>query len=67
MEHTTGSKVDNMNKVKNAIEKLNASFTIGEVIELTNLNHAQCKKYLQGLCEWGIIKYSETTKIYWRC
>lgn len=56
-----------MNKVKDAIEDFEISFTIGDIVYATNLNHTQCKKYLTGWCELGLIKYSETTKIYVRC
>lgn len=66
MEHNKGSRLENHDKVRNAIESSNKTFTIGEIQEKTKLNYVQCKKYLTSWEELGLIKYSETTKIYMR-
>jgi len=67
MEHITGAKRENMDKVIKAIEQFETSFTISEIISITKLNHLQCKNYLLGCCELGLIRYSSTVKIYIKC
>jgi response regulator of citrate/malate metabolism len=67
MEYKPGSKKENMNKVISAIEQFETNFIINDIISITKLNHYQCKKYLTGCCELGLIKYSNTIKIYIKC
>ena len=41
-------------------------FTISDIIKITKLNYVQCKNYLTGWEELGLIKFSKSTKIYMR-
>jgi len=66
MENSTGIKKNNFQKVKSAIMGCDKCFTISDIMQKTNLNYAQCKKYLMGWEELGLIKFSKTTKIYMR-
>ena len=66
MEHKKGSKVENFNKVRKAVEECSNTFTLTDIQNTTGLNYIQCKKYLTSMVELGFIKYSDSSKIYMR-
>lgn len=69
MEYKKGSKQQNFIKVRKAVAEVTGEkdiFTTSEIMEKTNLDYMKCRKYLTSLEELGLIKYSETTKIYMR-